>query len=613
MNRLIPYLSNHLIGVTVMALLLKTVLVTLISFHAPVTTWYDVVLLIIGPLGTIMLFVGISFLFTRLMRPWLLITAYVIVTGLLYANVLYYRFYIDFVTVPVLFQLSNVGGLGPSTVELLSPWDPFLVLDLILIIYLMKRKRKHHTPFYTPNKKSYTFTAFATIAITFALALMQTPYLLKVDYDRELLVTSLGLYNYQFVNIATSIKVPIEKAMADEGEAKAANKKLTRTEEEETDLFGVAEDKNVIIISLESTQGFVIDEDVNGESITPFMNELIEDSFYFSNIYDQTAQGKTSDAEFMISTGLYPLPSGSAFVRYPKNTYQSLPKILQEAGGYQAYSFHANDRTFWNREEMYTALGYEEFFSKRDYKVTEENSVNYGLKDIPFYEQSMEMLKDLPEPYLAKFLMLTNHFPFLLEEEDQFIDKANTDLEVVNRYMTTVRYEDEALKRFFELLKEANMYEDNIFVIYGDHYGISKQYEEGVHQFLDEKDTPLNHLALQRIPLIIHVPGQEGREIDITGGQIDIRATLLHLLGVDDRNNMSLSRNLLTRSGDHPVVFRDGGFVTENYAYIERGCYNREQEKKVSQSKCTPYLKQARDELRISDHLIQRDLLRFLE
>lgn len=86
----------------------------------------------------------------------------------------------------------------------------------------------------------------------------------------------------------------------------------------------------------------------------------------------------------------------------------------------------------------------------------------------------MEDLISLPEPYLAKFITLTNHFPFLLEEEDQLIELAETGVDVVNRYVATVRYQDRALERFFEMVKEEGLYENTIFVIFGDHYGISK-------------------------------------------------------------------------------------------------------------------------------------------
>src|SRR5699024_8757707 len=87
-------------------------------------------------------------------------------------------------------------------------------------------------------------------------------------------------------------------------------------------MFGMAEKKNIILVSLESTQNFVIGRKVNGEEVTPFLNKLIKHSYYFDHFYHQTEQGKTSDAEFLIDNSLYPLPSGSVFVRYPENEYQ---------------------------------------------------------------------------------------------------------------------------------------------------------------------------------------------------------------------------------------------------------------------------------------------------
>src|SRR5690606_12396239 len=101
---------------------------------------------------------------------------------------------------------------------------------------------------------------------------------------------------------------------------------------------------------------------------------------------------------------------------------------------------------------------------KADYMVSAENSVNYGIKDIPFFQQSIQHLEELQKPFYARFITLTNHFPFLLEEEDQFISEANTSETVVNRYVTTVRYQDEAIKTFFQDLKKSGLYENTMFV-----------------------------------------------------------------------------------------------------------------------------------------------------
>ncbi|WP_077704831.1 LTA synthase family protein [Virgibacillus dokdonensis] len=613
MRKLTLLIERNVLMTLIILLWLKSVIISFTTFQLPLYSWFDIMVVFINPIGIIMIMFGISFLWRKRLSPLMLFIIYLLLLGLLYANVLYYRFYIDFVTVSVLLQLNNVGGLGPSTVELFSPLDTLLFVDVAVIgyvIFKMNRKKNHPV---VPNKKRYAFTGVGLLVFTLAIALIQNPFLLQTDYDREELVKSLGLYNYQLINIANGVKSPVMKAFADEADVKEVQSYIQGKEEKDSfQEFGIAKGKNVVFISLESTQNFVVNQKVNGKEITPFLNELIQDSFYFNNIYDQAAQGKTSDAEFMINTGLYPLPSGSVFVRRPNNEFQSLPHILREANGYTAAAFHGNDASFWNRDDMYQSLGFDRFFSKKDYHVTEENSVNYGLKDIPFFEQSMEKLLHLSEPYMASFLTLTNHFPFLLEEEDQSISPANTSVGVVNRYVTTVRYEDEALKRFFELVKEKDMYEDTVFVIYGDHYGISQKYEAGVYELLGQEDTEMSHLELQKVPVIIHVPGQEGKKIETVGGTIDIHATVSELMGVRDKEQINFSRNLFTRGNEAPVVFRDGSIVTGKYAYVNGRCYDKHKQQVVKSNTCTDYLETARNELYASDQIILGDLFRFI-
>lgn len=83
---------------------------------------------------------------------------------------------------------------------------------------------------------------------------------------------------------------------------------------------------------------------------------------------------------------------------------------------------------------MYPALGYDRYFNLNDYVGTEQMSVGWGLKDKEFFEQSIPKLKSLPQPFYTKFITLTNHFPFLLNPEDQYVDEFNSESGVVNRY-----------------------------------------------------------------------------------------------------------------------------------------------------------------------------------
>ena len=62
------------------------------------------------------------------------------------------------------------------------------------------------------------------------------------------------------------------------------------------------------------------------------------------------------------------------------------------------------------------SLGYDYFFDSEYYDMSEENTKNYGMKDIPFFEQSMPLITNLPQPFYSKFITLSNHFPFEMDE-----------------------------------------------------------------------------------------------------------------------------------------------------------------------------------------------------
>ena len=193
---------------------------------------------------------------------------------------------------------------------------------------------------------------------------------------------------------------------------------------------------------------------------------------------------------------------------------------------------------------MYKSLGYQRFYSSTSYSITDENSVGWGMKDIPFFEQSVDLMKNMPTPFYAKMLTLTNHHPFILNESDKLINEYTSSDKTVNRYFTTVRYQDEAIKKFIEKLKVAGIYDHSIIVMYGDHYGISENHHHSMGEYLGKEITPYVNLDLQRVPFIIHIPGVtdngRGKVLSEVGGQIDIRPTILHLLGVDTKKRYSI-------------------------------------------------------------------------
>lgn len=608
-------------SVAVVLLWLKSYLIYSFEFNLGVDNGMQQFLLFINPLSSALLFLGLA-LFAKGKRAGRWIIAIEILMGaLLYANVVFYRFNNDFITLPTLTQTSNFGSLGGSIASLVQWHDLFYLIDIVVLIALFVWSKPNWAPSRMPKRKPLLILAAGVIAFTVNLGLAEAdrPQLLKRTFDRNYLVKYLGAYNFTIYDAIQNLKSSTQRVLADSSDlTEVENYTKNKYAEPDAELFGIGEGKNVIKIHLESFQSFLIDYKLHGEEVTPFINSLVHDQeqdfTYFDNFFHQTEQGKTADAELIMDTSLYGLPQGSAFVTKGNNTYQGLGAILHQQQGYTSAVLHGDNKSFWNRDEIYKELGIDEFFDSSYYDMSDDQVINYGLKDKPFFKESMPLLESLEEPFYSHMITLTHHHPYLIDDEDASIDPAETGDKSVDRYFQTARYLDESLEQFFDDLKESGMYEDSIIMIYGDHYGISENHNRAMEELLDEEITSFKNAELQRVPFMIKVPGMEGRgTVHEYSGQTDVMPTLLHLLGIDAQDYILFGTDLFSKDHKDFVPFRNGDFMTPEYSLIKGTFYDMETGEVIEEPTEEMKEKQAtvEHELELSDKVLFGDLLRF--
>ena len=616
------FISSKMGFFTVAAVLIwiKSYVVYLTEFSLDVQNTLQHFLLLINPISSTLVFLGIA-LFAKGRRVGgFIIIIHSFMSLLLYANVVFYRFNTDFITLPVLTQTSNFGSLGSSIANLMQWTDLFYVLDIIILIFLFRSSRQIWSSERMKLKRPAIIIATGLIvfSINLALAEVDRPQLLKRTFDRNYIVKYLGAYNFTIYDAIQNVKSSTERVLADSNDiTEVQNYTNNKYAEPNEDLFGIAEGKNVIKIHLESFHSFLINMEVNGEEVTPFINSLVndekEDYTYFENFFHQTEQGKTADAELIMDNSLYGLPQGSAFVTKGKNTYQALPAILGQEQGYKSSVLHGDSKSFWNRDEIYKELGVDYFFDEAFYDMSEEQVIGYGLKDKPFFKESMPIIEAMEEPFYAHFMTLTHHHPYLIDEEDATIDPTDTNDGSVDRYFQTARYLDESLEQFVNDLKEAGLYDDSVIMIYGDHYGISENHTRALSEIFGEEMTPYKYAELQRVPFILKVPGLEGKgTVSEYAGQVDAMPTLLHLLGIDAKDYILFGTDLFSEEHDDLVPFRNGDFFTEDYAMVKGIFYDNHTGEEIEPTEELEALKEkVEHELAMSDKVLQGDLLRF--
>ncbi len=123
----------------------KTYVIYKSSFNIKIENFMQEFILFINPLSFLLFIFGIGLFFKEKNRNRYIIVTSFILTFILLANIVFYRFYSDFLTIPVLFQTNNMGDLGSSITSLIEPVDFLMFVDIIILIWLYKKQPSFRT------------------------------------------------------------------------------------------------------------------------------------------------------------------------------------------------------------------------------------------------------------------------------------------------------------------------------------------------------------------------------------------------------------------------------------------------------------------------------------
>ncbi len=604
---------------TVFTITLKTYFSYYVDFSLGVKGLVQNLILLMNPYSLIALVLSVFLFFKGKKAFWFIFIGGFLLTFLLYANVVYFRFFSDFLTFSTLNQAGNVESMGGAVSASFKWYDFVYFIDTIiyLAILIFKRKWLDNRAFSKKFVPVVMATSVALFFLNLAFAETDRPELLTRTFDHKYLVKYLGPYNFTVYDGVKTIENNQQKALASEDDlTKVLNYTKQKRTEPNPEYYGAAKKKNIIKIHLESFQTFLINKKVNGKEVTPFLNKLSsgnQDFTYFPNFFHQTGQGKTSDSEFTMDNSLYGLPQGSAYSLKGDNTYQSLPAILDQKQGYTSNVMHGDYKTFWNRDQVYKHFGIDNFYDATYYDMSDDNIVNLGLKDKPFFKASADYQSKMKKPFYSHLITLTNHYPFTLDEEDASIDKPNTGDSTVDGYIQTAHYLDQALEEYITDLKKKSLYDNSVIMIYGDHYGISENHNNAMEKLLGEKITPAKFTDLNRTGFWLKVPGKSGGVNKEYAGQMDVMPTLLHLVGIDSKNYLMFGSDMFSKQHNNVVPFRNGDFITEDYKYVNGKIYsNKDNELLTEKPKdFDKNKKQVEKDLEMSDSVLNGDLFRF--
>lgn len=295
-----------------------------------------------------------------------------------------------------------------------------------------------------------------------------------------------------------------------EDESERIRKYLASKSENRIDRINENKKENLIIIVVESLQSNILSIP-EAREIMPTLDSLARDSttLYVENCRHLAGPGRSSDAQFVINTGLVPLRHEAFVSNYAEGDYPSIAKAFRG----ETKEIIGEESRCWFHSVTTLSYGYDSIESGMADKVPDQDSIIFraALKTIP----------KMQHPFFLFISTLSMHDPFLNNMVTDNINNKLLDSYTDHRdkeYLRRVAFFDSQLSFFISELKRNGEYENTLIVIVGDHEV--------------NRNTVSKRLYHDKIPLFILGEGnRQYRKKDVS--QLDIFPTILSILGTE--------------------------------------------------------------------------------
>lgn len=569
-------------------------------------------------LGTTLVLLIASAFMPRRIRPWATVVINTIVSIVIFADLLHFRFFGDVLSFAAAQSGAQAGSIVASIVSLVRMRDLWLFADLVpavLLAFVLRTPLRLTgtkparvfacllLPFLVPGSMELARNATASHG-TFAQV-----------FQNKYVVANAGVFYWHLYDAWGMLRTQmfrrdLEPERIDE--IRAWFRRSAPLRAGSAPYFGAARGRDLIMIQVESMQSFVIGYSIDGQEVTPNLNRWRTKSLLASVCADQTAQGRTSDGEFATQVSLLPQPRGAVAFRYATNRYASVAGVLASQG-YRTLSAIPFDGAFWNRHVTHRQYGYQTSLFEEAYEPGVK--VGWGLNDRDFLLQTVPHLVALPRPFAAFLITLSDHHPYdTFPDELETLQLGQLEGSRFGNYLHAMRYFDAAFGAFMEALEREGILQNAVIALWGDHgSGLSW---ESLAPRIGHRATEAELYLTQTVPLFIDVPGSELPQVrNVPCGQIDVAPTLLGLLGMDAANHAFLGRNLLGTAADVPIVQQFTVWRDREHLFLPRGadaargfCYELPSMRQVAGDACRDGYAAARTQAQISRDVIRHDL-----
>ena len=549
-------------------------------------------------LSWLILFIGLTLSFKKKIGKHIYLVIAFIFTLLFLTNNVYYsmtKTFFDF----NLIESASEGA--PYIIDTIKNCNPLVYLSLVLIIILIHIGYKH-----IPYKTKNNYKLLSYIIILFLLVHTITPYTLGKankqltwsswrnprniynsfnDNNKSLKVS--GIFEYSVRNFyITFLKTKEEEKSED---IEFLDLAFADSQKKKNKYTGIFKDKNLIFVQLEGLDTWLMTEED-----TKTFTQMKNNAYVFNNHFSYyNGGGSTFNSEFAVNTGfITPLSYTQNAYTFNKNNFPYTMAKLFKNLGYSVNAFHMNKGEYYSRAVNYKNWGYDNYYGLID--MFDYNDDTYTLdRELILNEEFNKLMFPEDTKFVDYVIAYSSHLPFSntkgvckllydldhIEKVDDIANNENketndnTKSETIEREPMTeeecarrqAKETDYMMQLILENLKEKNLIDNTIIVVFTDHY----LYTIEDKSVLDKYKETGNNL-INKTPFFIWSKNTKKTNINKVTSQLNILPTVLNLFGIEYNPNNYIGTDALDNKYEGIVFFSDYSWYDGN-VYVENG------------------------------------------
>jgi phosphoglycerol transferase MdoB-like AlkP superfamily enzyme len=300
---------------------------------------------------------------------------------------------------------------------------------------------------------------------------------------------------------------------------------------------------NVLLIFIEGLDRRFLNKTVANVRVTPFLDQLRNDSIYFEHFFANGVQ--TARGLFSTLCSYYPRQGTAAMKTRYLHDYACMPSLLRERG-YRTEMVIGYDRDLNRLHVFMSRNGLHQLYDRSQFPPEAEEIgavASTGRPDgalLDLMRSRVEHLRTTGSPFCLTAMTIGTHHPFAVPASATHPDIQSLKSEP-DGFLASLRYVDLELERVLKGMKRDGLLKDTVVFILGDH---------GRHETIGQTDLE-KQAGHFMSPLFIWVDDSlrepdtyRPRTVTAVASQVDLLPTILALNGVTPRLSPSMGRDL---------------------------------------------------------------------